>query len=242
MITKRDHSHTRKGIAERLHEGHQASYLQDWVYGGIDGAVTTFAIVAGSLGASLSAKIILILGFANLLADGLSMAAGNYLGTKADNDDADRLRAIEADHIERFPDGEREEIRQIFAAKGFEGQVLEDAVETITANREVWIATMLTEEYGVAAARRVPLRAATATFGGFLLCGLVPLVPFLLGLPDAGWVALGATALTFAGIGWGKSAWSLAPWWRSSLETLAIGLSAALVAFGIGHVLNGVFS
>jgi VIT1/CCC1 family predicted Fe2+/Mn2+ transporter len=241
-MSQTEHSHTPSGIAKRLRDGHRVNYLQDWVYGGIDGAVTTFAIVAGSLGASLSAKIILILGFANLLADGLSMAAGNYLGTKADNDDAARLRAVEADHISRFPEGEREEIRQIFAAKGFAGTILDDAVDVITANREVWISTMLAEEYGVAAARRSPMRAATATFGGFLVCGLVPLMPFLLAFPHAGWIALAATALTFGAIGWGKSLWSLTAWWRSSLETLAIGLSAAIVAFGIGHVLNGVFT
>lgn len=240
-MSQTDHSHTPSGIAARLRTSQRANYLQDWVYGGIDGAVTTFAIVAGSLGASLSTKIILILGFANLLADGLSMAAGNYLGTKADNDDTERLKAVEADHIERFPDGEREEIRQIFAAKGFDGRGLEDAVDVITANREVWISTMLAEEYGVANARRSPKRAALATFGGFLACGLVPLIPFLIGLPYAGLIALGATALTFAGIGFGKSRWSLSPWWVSSLETLAIGLAAAVVAYAIGHLLNGVF-
>ncbi len=241
-MSSTDHSHSPADIAARLREGRRANYLQDWVYGGIDGAVTTFAIVAGSLGASLSIKVILVLGFANLIADGLSMAAGNYLGTKADNDDTERLRAVEADHIANYPEGEREEIRQIFAAKGFEGAALESAVETITANREIWISTMLSEEYGVAVARRSPKHAALATFGGFLICGLVPLVPFLLGLPHAGWIALGATALTFAGIGMGKSRWSLNPWWVSSVETLSIGLTAAIVAFGIGHVLSSVFA
>ena len=67
--------------------GPPARYLQDWVLGGIDGAVTTFAIVAGVVGAQLSTPIILILGLANLLADGFSMAAGNYSGVKAEKDD-----------------------------------------------------------------------------------------------------------------------------------------------------------
>lgn len=239
-MTSTDHSHRPAAIARRLREEHRVNYLQDWVLGGIDGAVTTFAIVAGSLGASLSAKVILILGFANLLADGLSMAAGNYLGTKADNDDNDRLRQIEEEHIANYPDGEREEIRQIYIAKGFSGEALDEAVSIITQDREVWIATMLAEEYGVGGKRRSAGKAAAATFVGFLICGLVPLIPFLLGLPNAGWVALGMTAVTFAAIGMGKSRWSLSPWWQSCLETLGIGLSAAIVAFGIGHVLNGV--
>ena len=76
-MTTPHHSHKPSAIAARLREGHKPSYLQDWVYGGIDGAVTTFAIVAGSLGAALSVQVILVLGFANLLADGLSMAAGD---------------------------------------------------------------------------------------------------------------------------------------------------------------------
>lgn len=241
-MTQTDHQHTPSAIAARLRAGHKVNYLQDWVLGGIDGAVTTFAIIAGSLGASLSTKIIIILGFANLLADGLSMAASNYLSTKADLDDAKRLKKVEEDHIAHHPQGEREEVRQIFAAKGFSGPLLEEAVNVITADRELWISTMLAEEYGVGAVRRSPVRAGLATFAGFLVCGLVPLIPFLLGIPQADWVALGITALTFLAIGIAKSQWSLSPWWASGLETLAIGLAAAVVAFGIGYILNGVFA
>jgi len=63
-----------------------ARYLPEFVYGGIDGAITTFAVVSGVLGASLSASIVLILGFANLIADGFSMAVSSYFSTKSRND------------------------------------------------------------------------------------------------------------------------------------------------------------
>ena len=102
-----EHGHSPEAIAARLKGGPQVSYLRDWVFGGIDGAVTTFAIVAGVAGASLSTNIILILGAANLLADGFSMAAGNYSGVKAERDDYRRLREMELRHIAATPEGER---------------------------------------------------------------------------------------------------------------------------------------
>jgi hypothetical protein len=134
-----EHSHSPRAIAERLKGGPAVSYLRDWVFGGIDGAVTTFAVVAGVAGAELSTKIVLILGAANLIADGFSMAAGNYSGVKAEKDDYKRLHEMELRHIKLAPEGEREEIRQIFAAKGFAGDDLKRAVEIITESRERWV-------------------------------------------------------------------------------------------------------
>ena len=92
---------------------------RDWVYGGIDGTVTTFAVVAGVVGAELSTRTLLILGAANLFGDGFSMAAGNYSGTKAELDEYAQVRRMEERHVDLVPEGEREEIRQIFRAKGF---------------------------------------------------------------------------------------------------------------------------
>ncbi len=112
-------------------------YLKEWVYGGVDGVVTTFAIAAGVVGTSLSPTIVLILGVANLIGDGFSMAAGCYSATKTDNDNYDRLYEVEEAHIEKYPEGEHEEIRQIYAAKGFKGDDLEMVVKTITSDRKL---------------------------------------------------------------------------------------------------------
>ena len=127
-----EHGHSREEIRKRLSASPRQSYLRDWVYGGIDGAVTTFAVAAGVAGANLSPRIVLILGFANLLADGFSMAVANYSSSKTEREQYERLVAIERKHIAAVPDGEREEIRQIFAKKGFQGEELENVVKTIT--------------------------------------------------------------------------------------------------------------
>ena len=174
-----EHSHTREGIHARLAQGPRTNYLRDWIYGGIDGAVTTFAIVAGVAGAELSATVVLMLGFANLLADGFAMAASNYSGTKAEHDDYERVLGIEEKHIALVPEGEREEIRQIFEAKGFSGEMLEQIVAVITSNRTLWAKTMAVEEYGLSPTPRSPVFAALSTFTAFVVCGFIPLITYL---------------------------------------------------------------
>lgn len=233
-MTIMEHDHSPEAIRERLSVAPQQNYLRDWVYGGIDGAVTTFAVAAGVVGADLSSRTVLIMGVANLLADGFSMAASNYSGTKSECDDGARLRAVEERHIDLVPDGEREEVRQIYRAKGFRGGALHSAVAVITSDRERWVETMLAEEYGLPKTLRSPAKAALSTFLAFVLCGSVPLVPFAVGLEAAFVLSLATTAVVFFGIGSFKSLWSLASWWRSGLETLAIGMAAAAIAFGVG--------
>ena len=179
-----EHDHSVEAIQRRL-SSVKHNYVRDWIYGGIDGAVTTFAIVSGVAGAQLSPLIVLILGFANLVADGFSMAASNFLGTRAEIDDYKRIKEIEHKHIKFHPEGEREEIRQIYKDKGFEGEELEKAVELITADEDRWVQTMLTEEYGLPAEIRSPWKAALSTFTAFCICGLVPLVPYLFSVKNS---------------------------------------------------------
>jgi VIT1/CCC1 family predicted Fe2+/Mn2+ transporter len=233
-----EHSHEPSAIAARLAAGPRVSYLSDAVLGAIDGAVTTFAIVAGAIGAELSTRVVLILGIANLLADGFSMAAGNFAGTRAARDELALLHAREQRHIDMDPEGETAEIREIYRAKGFRGQALDTLTSLMTSRRDVWISIMLAEEYGLAAALRSPLRAAMATFGAFVVAGSLPLLPFALGLPYAPYIATLATGLVFFLIGAVRSRWSVRTWWTSALETLGIGMGAALVAYGVGYLLH----
>jgi VIT1/CCC1 family predicted Fe2+/Mn2+ transporter len=239
MARALEHEHTPDAIAERIAATNQ-NYIRDFIYGGIDGAVTTFAVVSGVSGAELSPAIVLILGFANLVADGFSMAASNFLGTRAEQDDYRRLEKIEQRHTEIVPEGEREEIRQIYSEKGFEGEELEKAVELITANKDRWVKTMLTEEYGLPAQIRSPWKAAFATFAAFVICGIVPLVPYMFGVRSSFLISCIMTGVTFFLIGSFKSRWSTSSWFRSGMETFFVGTLAAALAYGAGVLLKGI--
>jgi VIT1/CCC1 family predicted Fe2+/Mn2+ transporter len=235
-----EHGHHPQEIAKRLKQGPKASYLRDWVYGGIDGTVTTFAVVAGVVGAALSTKALLVLGIANLIADGFSMAAANYSGTKAEIEEYEHVRDMEERHVRVAPEGEREEIRQIFQAKGFHGEALDSVVDVITEKRDRWIETMMTEEHGLPPINRSPFRSALATFCAFFICGAIPLLPFILGLPATIEASTLMTGLTFFSIGSLRSRWSPLPWWRAGLETFAIGMTAAVLAYSVGAILGGL--
>jgi VIT1/CCC1 family predicted Fe2+/Mn2+ transporter len=172
------------------------------------------------------------------------MAVSNYQKATSEAQRLEQTRRIEAQHIEEVPEGEREEIRQIFAQKGFSGATLEDIVAVITQDRQRWIETMLTEEHGLRLAGPVPLTAALVTFIGFFVAGLIPLVPFMLPLPlsaSALFVASTcATGVAFGLIGVLKGHVLEQPRLRSGFETLLVGGSAAVLAYLIGVWLHSL--
>ena len=235
-----EHEHSPEAIRRRLAQGARHNYLRDFVYGGIDGGVTTFAVVAGTMGASLSARVVLILGAANLIADGFSMAASNFLGTRAERDNYRRLECIEERHIEIAPEGEREEVRQIYAGKGFSGAELERVVELVTSDRRRWIAAMMADEYGLPGEIRSAWIAGAATFAAFIVCGLIPLLPFILGASESFLFSTVLTGAIFFLIGSVKSRWSTVSWLSSGLTTFLVGGAAAALAFLAGVILKNV--
>jgi VIT1/CCC1 family predicted Fe2+/Mn2+ transporter len=236
--------HLPQTIRKRLAGTRKANTLSDAVLGGIDGCVTTLAVVAGATGAGFSTSVAFVLGLANLVADGFSMAVSNFEASKARSDYADSLRREEREHIRRIPEGEREELRQIFALKGFSGDTLEAIVQTISADRALWIDTMLSEEYEVHPGRGNPLRAACTTFAAFVGVGLIPLLPFLtFNAPGERLfgISAGLGALMFFSIGSVKSLFVAKPWLRSGIDTLLAGGVAATLAWLTGYLLKTAF-
>jgi VIT1/CCC1 family predicted Fe2+/Mn2+ transporter len=236
--------HEPAAVKKRLEAPPGESPLGDFILGGVDGVVTTFAVVAGSAGGQLSGAIVIILGLANLVADGFSMAVSNYLGTRSRQEEIQERRADEVRQIQSCPEGEREEIRQIFALKGFRGETLDQIVEVVTSDPRVWVDTMMAEELRLSDGSTRPLRAALATFVAFSICGFVPLVPFIFGTDhfDIKFGLSGAlAALTFLALGIGKGMVLGSSPWRSGLQTLCLGGGAAVLAYGVGAAAHSLF-
>lgn len=235
--------HTSAAIARRLANGPRGRYLRDFVFGAIDGIVTTFAVAAGAVGGRLGATVVVVLGVANLVADGFSMAASNFLGYRAEAEQRARIQREEQQHVDLAPEGEREEVRQILAAKGFRGEELEHAVDLVTSRRDWWIETMVREEHGFGDEPHGPARSALVTFAAFVVAGTIPLVPFLadslagvsVSTPFL-WSSMCA-AIGFVLVGALKSRFIDRAWWQAGVETLAVGGVAAALAYGAGVLL-----
>tara|TARA_B100000678_G_scaffold256415_1_gene234771 strand:- start:29 stop:769 length:741 start_codon:yes stop_codon:yes gene_type:complete len=221
-------------------------YLGEFVYGGIDGSVTTFAVVAGAAGAHLDSAVVIILGFANLLADGFAMSVGSYLSTKSEKDNYNKHKAIEYWEVDHLPEKEREEIRDIYRAKGFEGELLEQIVDVITANKDRWVDVMMKEELEMSEETKSPVAMGGVTFLSFLLFGFIPLLVYVIDY-SAGleinlfmWSSV-MTGIVFCLIGYLKAVVTQTRVVRSIIETLLLGGMAAVLAYFVGDVLEKFF-
>ncbi|MCB1475134.1 MAG: VIT1/CCC1 transporter family protein [Rhodobiaceae bacterium] len=237
-------THTPEAIEARLGDRMKQNYVGDAVLGAIDGCITTFSVVAGAVGAGFGPVVVIILGSANLIADGFSMAVSNYQNARSREELIEKARSEEAEQIDAVPEGEREEVRQIFRAKGFSGDTLEQIVVTITADRKRWIDTMLVEEYGLPLEAPNALTASLVTFAAFIAVGSVPLLPFIVSIiafDNAPLFATVLTFITFALIGVAKGHALKRPLLRSGLQTLLTGGAAAALAYAVGYGLRQAF-
>lgn len=210
------------------------TYLGELVYGGMDGTVTTFAVVAGSVGAGFDSSIVIILGFANLLADGFSMSVGAYLSAKSDTGRKSGTLSAEINLAE---------LREVFKSKGIEGELLVELTTVLKENKKKF--TIELDENHEEEKMKSPLLIALFTFASFLVMGIIPLLIYVIdffvrtGLNLFFYASI-LTAAVFVLMGTLKAVVSKTKIFKSIAETLTLGTLAAVVAYSVGRILEGI--
>jgi VIT1/CCC1 family predicted Fe2+/Mn2+ transporter len=212
--------------------------LSDIILGGQDGIVNILGLVLGVAAASGSPRIIIAAALSTTFAESLSMAAVSYTSTQADRDYYQGQVEREKDHIQRFTDVEREEIRQIYRSKGFAGKQLDDIVQTITSDVNRWVDVMLAEELKISPVGEKGLLKTAGIVGVAAVVGsLIPVLPFF-SLPI--WLAMWMSIVLAGGslfiVGAYKASVTVGVWWKSGLQLLGIGLVTALIGYAIGAI------
>ncbi len=238
---------TRFDLEKHLAEEHKMSsfstYLREIVYGGNDGIITTFAVVAGFSGAhaqgnaGLPLMAVLLFGFANLFADGASMALGNFLSTRSEQDVYAGIKAKEMHEIDHNPSIEKEESIEILIRKGFSEKQAEQLVSIYMTNKPYWTSFMMNEELELSNPEgERPVHMALATFFSFVIFGCIPLLPYIFFTGHPSLFLMSVVSTGFAMLLLGILRWrvTLQNVWRSIGENLALGIAAAAIAYFVG--------
>jgi vacuolar iron transporter family protein len=216
--------------------------LRDVILGGQDGLVNMLGIALGVVAAGGSTHILIITGLAAAITESISMGAVAYTSFGSDRDFYLAERAREQNEIEAKPDDEREEIREIYEAKGFKGQLLEDVVSTITSNRATWVSTMMNEELHLQPVEQQSLlRSAVIVTVATLIGHLIPIVPFMVAARTPAIVAaIALSAVTLFAVGVYSAKTLVGDWRKSGIQMVAIGLGAAALGFLIGRLFHTI--
>ena len=210
--------------------------LRDIILGGQDGLVNILGIILGVIAGGGSNTVLLAAGFAAAITESISMGAVGYTSTVSERDYYEAERRREEAEIETTPEAERQEIRDIYAAKGFTGDLLDRVVDTIVSNRESWLTTMMDEELHLQPVQSGDIfRSAVVITVATLIGHLLPLLPFLvLARSPALILAIVLSGLVLFGVGVYSAVTLVGDWRRSGLRMVVIGLGAALIGFLVG--------
>lgn len=217
-----------------------ASSLSDVILGGQDGLVNVLGVILGVAAATGDPYIVLVAGLAATFAESVSMGAVAYTSTLADADFYESERKREYRHIMEVPNLERQEIREIYASKGFSDDLLDRIVDTITADKDVWVAVMMAEEHQLTPSnRKTALRSALVVGFAAIIGSLIPLVPFMFLPVQAGiWTSIIVSAIVLFIVGVYKARITVGHPGKSGLEMAIIGTISALVGYAVGALLK----
>src|SRR3989440_11364617 len=225
----------------RHRERHRTTnWLRDVILGGQDGVANILGIILGVIAGGGSKTVLVAAGFAAAITESISMGAVGYTSSVSQRDYYQAEREREAAEIDTMPEAERQEIREIYASKGFSGDLLERVVDTITANRDSWLSTMMDEELHLQPVQTADiLRSAVVITIATLIGHLIPLLPFVwMARTPALVLAIVLSALVLFGVGVYSAVTLVGDWRTSGLKMLVIGLGAAGVGFLIGNLFH----
>jgi VIT1/CCC1 family predicted Fe2+/Mn2+ transporter len=221
---------------DRVDPHRRAGLLSDIILGAQDGVVNVLGVVLGVAAAGAASKLVLAAGTATALAESISMAAVAYTSTLAEADSYRGERAREYRHLKAVPALERAEIRELYERKGFRGELLDRIVSTITADPDVWVAVMMSEEHRLApVGRGHALRSAVVVGLSAIVGSLLPVAPYVVshGVAANG-IAMAVAAGALFALGAYKAKLTVGGAWRSGLELAAIGMASALAGWAVG--------
>jgi DNA damage-binding protein 1 len=244
-------AHTQEEIAMRINiEGHSAAggKLKSIVYGGLDGIITTFAVVAAANGGDLDKDVVLIMGISNMFADALSMGLGDAISTKAENEMIIRERDREAWEVDNYLEGEKTEMVEIYTARGLGRDQAVKMVDAMSTNVDFFADQMMSDELGMTLPGDDdnPLIDGAITSASFVSFGVVPLLIYIaLKSTDVTddtlfGISCGATSITLFVLGVVKSQFTRQSWYKAGFEILGVGSAAAAVSYGVGYVVAGI--
>jgi len=228
----------------------EGGLLKPLIFGGLDGILTSFAIVAGAAGGGLSSKVVLILGFSNIFADALSMGVGEFLSSKAENEWILSERRRECWELENYPEGEIQEMIEVYTERGMSRQDSELVVKTMSKYKDFFVDIMMTHELEL----QVPeadhvcesFREGVVMFSSFAIFGSLPILGYVIipilfpQLNDQAmfYCACSITAIVLFFLGSVKSTFCASNWIISGMETLFLGGACATLAYIIGLYVN----
>ena len=226
----------------------KSDYLGNLVYGGLDGIITTFAVVSGVVGAELSPDVILILGLANLLADGFSMATGAYLSAKSEQEVYRRERQHISEQIVSAAETEKKSLYQVYRQQGYPKDDAQNLTEIITRDPGRWVSTMMAEKLLLLPQKRKPVLEGVAALTAFVIAGALPLLVYFadlifhfnLATTTSFLFSVALSGVALFALGAAKVFVTKRSALRSGIEMLLVGALAALVAFGVGTFLKNL--
>jgi VIT1/CCC1 family predicted Fe2+/Mn2+ transporter len=223
-------------------------FLKQIVYGGNDGIVTTFAIVAGFAGAQaegvaqIGGVAVLIFGLANLFADAVSMGLGEFLSARSQHDLYRARRQSELREIFENPEQERMELFEILRQRGLPAGEADTAATILSRHPDIMADLMMTYEFGMQDPdEENPALNGLFTFSSFVFFGAIPLVPYFLFEATERTFFLSVTTTAMALVMLGLLRWNATGEriLRCVGETVAVGTTCALVAFAVGWIVGG---